>query len=207
MPVGASGYLLDGRNREQRGRGSRVRVVEDQQLGVFILIRVQRRADIGYLPDYIFVDVECHQLIGRLDPFVEVDRLRILRPECDGDIAVEIVAKLLEHPAAIVGTAQINAVVGHAVLRHVSRRREGYPLAVRGELQIALWDFSIVRQPLDVSGSGLEQIQIRIDVLLSDVPHVAISSNTVVADPAPIVGNVEIGDRDGCIARKSSRLP
>src|SRR5207342_2290479 len=96
------------------------------------------------LPDLVRRDVERHQLIRRLDPFVEVDRLAVLRPEADRHRAVETTAELLELAALVAHVARVDAqVVAHD---EIIWCRERDSSGIRREAERALTDLLVVRE-------------------------------------------------------------
>ena len=188
-PRRAGAGVGDRVNGEQRRRRRAVGVVDQQRAGVLVLIDRHARLFFGERPHGVVAHVERHELVGRLDALVEVDRAAVLGPEADADVAVERVAELAERLAAIGDGAHVDAVVGHPVGVEVVGRGERHLPGIGREAEAALADFGVVGQPLDRAGGGFEQIQVAVDVLGGDAALVAVGDESAEADPLAVVGD------------------
>ena len=196
-PAGALRDLVNRRRGEVRRRRPAIRVVDQHRTAVVVAGDVHRRLFARDLAHLVLTHVHRKQLRRRLQPLVEIDRVAVLGPEADRDVAVEPALELAERLPAIADVANVHARVRHAVAGQIVGRAEGDPAAVRREADAGLAHFAVVAQPLDLSGRRLQEIDVAIEVLRGDVALVAIGRSALEPDPLAVGADGEIRYRVG----------
>ena len=198
-PRRAVRYVVHARRGEHSGRGLRIAVADEEGTGVLIPGHRERGPLVGELPHRARLHVERVQLRRHLHAGVEVDRVRILRPEPDARTLVEVHAQLPERAPPVPDFADVDPVVGHGVARHLVRRGEGDPAAVGGEAEPALADLVVVGQALDPARRDLHEVEVRVQPLSRDVALIALRRAARDPDPAAVIGDRKVVDAVGRI--------
>ncbi len=195
---------FEGRHREHRRRRRAVGVVDQNAPAVVVAAHRDGRLLLRDLPHFVLVHVDGEELVGRPDAFVEVDRVAVVRPEAEADVAVEPAFELAERRATVGHGADVDAAVRHAVAGQVVGRREGHPASVGREAQAAFADFEVVREALDLARGHLEQVQVRVETFLRDVALVPVRRRPAEPDPLAVVAHREARDGVGALLAEAS---